>query len=168
VHADGERWIADAGYGEGWLDPLRVRAGAQIQEPFTWTLDAEADDAWWLGDHEWGSNDGFQILPGIVDFAAFDEPHERLSTSPESAFVRTLVVQQPRADRIVTLRARTFSVVGPGVKEKRVTEDVDDFARVLDEQFGIDPAALGDARLTHLWSRVCEQHEAWLAAREAA
>ena len=49
--------------------------------------------------------------------------HERLSTSPDSGFVQTLLVQHPYPDRIVTLRARTWFVDGPGLRERRVLAD---------------------------------------------
>ena len=113
VHLDGERWLADAGLGEGYLDPLPFREGATTIGPFTYTLEREAGGSWWMGQHEWGSFTGFRMPE--------EESPSRPSTSttagcrpiPESSFVKTLVVQQPRVDRIVTLRARTLSVGRP-------------------------------------------------------
>jgi N-hydroxyarylamine O-acetyltransferase len=95
---------------------------------------------------------------------AFDEPHARLSRSPESMFVKTLVVQQPHDDHVVTLRARTFSIRGPQRDERRVLADAGDLAATLRVGFGIDPDVLGAERVQRLWDAACAQHEAWLAA----
>ncbi|HEX6390815.1 MAG TPA: arylamine N-acetyltransferase [Solirubrobacteraceae bacterium] len=152
---DGE-WLAEAGYGEGPLEPLALRSGRQDG----WLLEPDGDDGWWVGDERpWTSGDGFTILPGEVGMDAFDEPHARLSTSEDSSFVQTLVVQQPQGDRVATLRARTFSVRGPAVDERRVLADVQDLDATLRGAFGIE---LDAARAARLWDAACAQHEAFL------
>ena len=88
----------------------------------------------------------------------------RLSTSPESGFVQTLLVQQPHADRIVSLRARTRFVDGPGRREREVLAGADEFEAMLADEFGIDVGALGPDRLERLWARAVVQHEEHLAA----
>ena len=93
--------------------------------------------------------------------SAFESHHRRLALDPESPFVRTLVVQRPRVDRIDTLRARTLSSVGPSVRTKRVVEDEAEFYVVLGAEFGIS------RRDDRLWALACAQHEAFLA-REMA
>jgi N-hydroxyarylamine O-acetyltransferase len=91
--------------------------------------------------------------------ADFDPHHRRLATDPESSFVKTFVVQSPRPDRIVTLRSRTLSVVGPGETSKRVLER-DEFAPTLEGEFGV---VVDGERLERLWERAVAQHEAFLA-----
>src|SRR4051812_10311176 len=118
VHLDGERWLADAGLGEGFLEPLPLREGRYEQGPLSYTLAREPGGSWWMGQHEWGSVSGFRMAEEESPVSAFDPHHRRLATDPRSSFVQTLVVQQPRADRIVTLRSRTLSEVGPAVREK--------------------------------------------------
>ncbi len=159
VTAGGERWLCDAGYGEAWLDPLRLAEGTQHQPPFHWTLSHEGDDGWWLQDHEWTSNEGFRILPGTVTLDAFADAHTRLSTDPDSSFVQNIVIQQPRADRILTVRGRTFSDVGPHGKNTRVLADAHDFRRTLHDTFGI---TLTDDEVSRLWSSACLQHDRWV------
>ena len=73
--------------------------------------------------------------------------------------MQTLVVQSPREDRIVTLRARTLSAVGPAVNAKRVLER-EEFATVLRGEFGI---TVGGSRSARLWTQAVAQHEAFLA-----
>jgi N-hydroxyarylamine O-acetyltransferase len=168
VALDGERWLADAGLGEGPVDPLPLVGGVHESpppSPLAWSLELEPDGNWWIGQHAWCSYAGFRMSAPVVELSAFDPHHERLSTSPESNFVRTLVVQRPYADRVVSLRSRTLSVDGPGLAERRLLSEPDELADVLLDEFAIDPTVLGPARLERLWERACVQHDAWLATR---
>ncbi len=162
--AGGEAWLAEAGYGEGWTEPLPLRAGTHAQGPLAWTLDPEPGGGWWVGQHGWGSTPGIAIGAGVVGLDAFAPHHERLSRAPDSPFVQTLVVERPHPDRIETLRARTLTVAGPAHAERRTLADAAELAAALGGRFGIDPAALGPARMDRLWARACAQHERWLAA----
>jgi N-hydroxyarylamine O-acetyltransferase len=156
-------WLAEAGYGEGPLEPLPLHAGPHGDWLIERDTSATGHGGWWIGDERrWTSGDGFTILPGVARAGAFDEPHARLSQSADSPFVQTLVVQQPREDHVVTLRSRTFRVRGPDRDERRVLDDADDLAATLRSAFGIDPDVLAPARLALLWDAVSAQHEAWL------
>jgi hypothetical protein len=74
--------------------------------------------------------------------------------------VQTLVVQRPFDDRIVTLRARTLFVDGPGRHERSVIPDRPDFERALRDQFGIKSGDLGEERAGRLWANATGQHRA--------
>jgi N-hydroxyarylamine O-acetyltransferase len=160
VHLDGERWLADAGLGEGFIEPLPFREGRFSIGPLSYSVEREPGGSWWIGQHEWGSFSGFRMVEEESPVSAFEVHHQRLATDPASSFVQTLVVQQPREDRIVTLRARTLSSIGPSVDDKRVVADAADFAMVLHDVFGI---TVGGSRLERLWTLAAAQHEAFLA-----
>jgi N-hydroxyarylamine O-acetyltransferase len=159
---DGERFLADAGIGEGPLDPIPLREGPYASGPLSWLLERDGD-GWWFDQHQWGAVPGFWMSDAPASLADFAAHHERQSTAPESSFVKTLVVQRPHADRIVTLRARTLHVDGPGVRARDVLPDAAAFAAALEREFGIDAGALGGARMARLWAQACAQHDAWLA-----
>jgi N-hydroxyarylamine O-acetyltransferase len=159
VHVDGERWLADAGLGEGFVEPLPFREGSTTLGPFTYTVTREEAGTWWVGMHEWTSFRGFRMTEDESALADFDPHHERLATDPESSFVKTFVVQSPQPDRIVTVRSRTLSAVGPDVDAKRVLER-EEFAGALREEFGV---VVGGERLERLWTLAVAQHEAFLA-----
>ncbi len=166
VDLDGDRWLADAGLGEGFLDPLPLRPGDHRGAAgLTWTLEHVAPGTWWCGQPPWSSFTGFRMALAPVPLATFDAHHARLSTSPESTLVQTLCVQRPADDRFVSLRARTLTERGPTVDERRVVGDRGEFATALADVFGVDVAALGTERLERLWAAACRQHEAHLARR---
>jgi N-hydroxyarylamine O-acetyltransferase len=158
VDVDGSPWIADAGLGEGFMEPIPLEPGTVSVGPFVWTLEHEPCGTWWIGGHEWNTFPGFRMDEDPSPVSAFEPHHRRLATDPESPFVKTLVVQRPAVDRITTLRARTLSVVGPGVGSKRVVSDEGEFWDVLSSVFGVT------RRDPRLWSKAWAQHEAWLAA----
>jgi N-hydroxyarylamine O-acetyltransferase len=162
VHLEGERWIADAGLGEGFRDPLPFREGTYERGPFTYGLTDEGSGTWWMSQHPWGSFSGFrmQLAPSLV--SDFEPHHRRLATSRESSFVKTLVLQKPMADRITTLRSRTLSSIGPAVDTKHVIADVDEFTSTMADVFGI---SIAGERRDRLWAAALVQHEAF-AARE--
>jgi N-hydroxyarylamine O-acetyltransferase len=155
-----EPYIADAGLGEGPLDPLPLQAGTVVHGGFRFTIE-RLPDGWWVGaDHSFASIRGFSFSDRSVGLEAFQPHHHRLSTAPESSFVQTLVVQRPFDSGVITLRARTLSVDGPDRRERSVLADLEALGAALDEHFGIDPAALGSAALQRLWSQAVVQHEA--------
>lgn len=165
VHtAGGEAFIAEGGWGEGPVEPLPLTEGRVGVGAFTFAIEREGD-GWWVGQHEHGSSPGFRFADAPATLADFQPHHKRLSTSPDSRFVQTLVVQQPHEDRIVSLRARTLGVTGRGIRERVILADEDAFAAALSDGFGIDPAVLGPERLGRLWARADEQHEAFLRGR---
>jgi N-hydroxyarylamine O-acetyltransferase len=160
VHLDGERWLADAGLGEGFIEPLPFREGRYAIGAFPYSVSREPGGSWWIGQHEWGSFSGFRMVEDESPVSAFEMHHRRLAGDPASSFVQTLVIQQPREDRIVTLRARTLSSVGPSVDEQRVVADREELAAVLHEVFGM---TVGGPRLDRLWTQATAQHDAFLA-----
>lgn len=162
VDVDGAPWLADAGLGEGFVDPIPLQPGSVTVGPFEWTVELETCGTWWIGAHEWTTFPGFRMDEDPSPVAAFEPYHRRLATDPESPFVRTLVVQKPGVDRITTLRARTLSVVGPGVSEKRVVADEAEFWDALASSFGIT------RRDPRLWALAVAQHEAFTASTSAS
>ena len=58
---DGERWIADAGLGEGFLEPLPLREGRYASGRSRTGSSREPDGNWWMGQHEWSSFSGFRM-----------------------------------------------------------------------------------------------------------
>ena len=160
VDVDGETWIADAGLGEGFMEPLPLREGTFERGPFTYTLTREPEGTWWMGQHEWSSFSGFRMQPETSEVVRLRAAPPPAPPGARLAVRAYLVVQSPRDDRIVSLRARTLSEIGPSVDTKRVVSR-DEFLAVLADVFGI---GVSGARLERLWSLAAEQHEAFMAS----
>lgn len=156
---DAGSFIAEAGLGEGPLDPLPLTPGVVTSGAFELAIERERD-GWWIAQHRYGSIPGFWFSDAPATLESFQTHHRRLSTSAESGFVQTLVVQRSFDDRIVTLRARTLFVDAPGRRERSVLDDRLAFAQALQDHFGIDPQAFGEERLARLWTKAIQQHDA--------
>jgi N-hydroxyarylamine O-acetyltransferase len=158
VRAGDEAFACDAGWGEGFLEPLPLVPGSYRRGTLEWGIERTDDDGWWVQQHMWGSTPGFRFGDQVVTTSAFEPHHERLATAPDSSFVQTLVVQKPLDDRIVTLRARTLSEKGPDVDVKRVLDDDAAFDETLRGVFGV---RLDAGRVARLWANARAQHEAF-------
>jgi N-hydroxyarylamine O-acetyltransferase len=157
--ADAGPFIAEAGLGEGPLDPVPLAEGTFTAGLFQLAIERDGD-GWWVAQHEFGSIAGFRFSDLPATLADFQPHHLRLSSSPDSGFVQKLVVQRPFDDRIITLRARTLFVDGPAHHERQTLDEVRAFAAALRDRFGIDPAVLGRERLGRLWRKATDQHQA--------
>jgi N-hydroxyarylamine O-acetyltransferase len=139
AEADGERWVADVGFGgEGLLLPVRLESGApSVQHAWTYRL-AAADGGWLMqaSDREgWHDLYAFTLEPQLpVDY---EVANHYVSTHPNSRFVRTLaaqlpgpVVRQTLANRVLTTE-RGFEV------ETRALASDDDLLDALATVFGL-------------------------------
>jgi N-hydroxyarylamine O-acetyltransferase len=160
--AGGKRFLCDAGWGEGPLAPVPLHASEHVQGPLRWTLERDGDDGWWITQHAWGSTPGFRFGDEAVPLSTFAPHHLRLSTAPDSNFVKTLVVQQPHEDHVTTLRARTLTHQGPDRDDQRVLNDAAELDRTLRDVFDVH---LDAGRIERLWSNACAQHAAYVATR---
>ena len=99
--------------------------------------------------------------PQAAELAA---AHERLSTSPESGFVRTATFQRRDARGVDVLRARTLSRVERGATRTTLLADEGEWFGALADVFGLPLPDVDAAERRALWQRVCAQHEAWAAS----
>jgi arylamine N-acetyltransferase len=97
----------------------------------------------------------------VADLDAFEGRHRRLSTSPESGFVRTVSVQRRTRDGVIILRALTFTERShQGTSTRHVTQRDEWFALLADE-FLLPLDGVGAAARDRLWASACAAHEAW-------
>lgn len=165
---NGEEYLADAGIGTGFRDPLPIRSGSYRVGPFNFGV-------WNLGDDEWRcsidprvANLTFDFTLAAREVAEFEAKCTELSTSPDSPFVKTLTVQNPGEHDIWVLRARTLTVYDPKLpdgKSVKVIEDPTEFAAHLRGRFNL---TLAHAEIQALWTKAVEQHERKLAEDAAA
>ena len=162
-HPEGT-WWAEVGFGDGSTSG-RWRCAPAASTTRTPPMSSgprrstRAAGAW-----SQGEGDGVDIIdvdtqpPQAAELAA---AHERLSTSPESRFVRTATFQRRDAGGVDVLRARTLSRVERGAARTRLLADEGEWFGALADVFGLELADVDAAERRALWERVCAQHEAW-------
>lgn len=139
-----ERWLADVGFGNSSLSPLRLdeyrpqsdgRLAYRIsQQDDTWTVFREAENTQWKADYQ------FTLQPH--ELSDFVETCLYQQTSPESSFTQRRVCTIATAEGRITLRGTPdemrLIVTGNGNKQERLIGGEQAFNALLHEHFGID------------------------------
>ena len=149
VHADGQRWLADVGFGSGLLEPLPFDVGGpHRQGGWTFALSQPGRRSWALrelrGD-EWTTRYGFDEQR--LHAADVVMANHFTSTFPRSPFVGKLVAVRKDDQAIHSLVDRRFTVARPdGSEDERDVSD-DELADLLRGMFGI---SLDDGEVAQL------------------
>jgi arylamine N-acetyltransferase len=160
-------WWVEVGFGDGPTGPMALRTGAREDDPHAYSIEPSPVYAGgWRLLEEGGSS-------GIVDADTAPPPaaevaaaHERLSTSPESGFVRTATFQRRRAGRVDVLRARMLSRVERAGTHTTLLADEREWFAALADVFGLALPDVDAAERRALWERVRVQHDAWAAQQD--
>ena len=155
-------WLVDVGLGDGLHDPLPLVAGSYRQDPLTFELRPSAAIAGgWRLDHDpTGSFVGMDFGPGPAEPADFAASHTTLSTSPDSGFVRTVAVLCRRAGAVDDLRGLVLRSTGSALTTLATRRD---YFAALADVFHLDLSDVDDDRRAALWTRLCADHDAYLA-----
>lgn len=154
-------WVVDVGLGDGFRDPFPLAPADLPQPPFHYRLEHVHGTLWRFHHDARASITGFDLDVSPVPLTAFVAKHEELSTSPESSFVRKLVVQVRRADHTLTLRGCVLTRLDAAGKASRDVLKNDEWMGLLRDEFGLRLDDVEPQALTALWERVRTAHEAW-------
>jgi N-hydroxyarylamine O-acetyltransferase len=135
----GEPWLADVGFGDCFVDPLRLEPGVE-QEQFGrryrivaseggFYLEAYADGAW-------KKQYLFTLQPR--DLAEFAEMCHYHQTSPDSPFTRKRVCSLATPEGRVTVTGDRLIETRNGVRDERVLQGDAEWRAVLRERFGVN------------------------------
>lgn len=153
VEADGERWIADVGFGgECLLLPVALIAG-RTSPQFGWAYRVVPEDCGWLLQSlrggQWLDLYAFSLEP--QELADYEMANHYTSTYPSSRFLHSLTVQLPRPQVRHVLRNRELVAdTGHGCTGQMLP-DAAKLMQVLTEIFGLrlpDAAQVG----AQLWA----------------
>jgi len=134
-----EPWLADVGFGESFLEPLRMKSGPEQLDPTgpfrllqigeRLQLDkAEPDDSW-------RPEYSFSLQPRrLEDFAGMCHYHQ---TSPESSFTQNSICSRATAEGRITLSGMKLIVTRNGQRQERILSSEDERISILRENFGI-------------------------------
>jgi N-hydroxyarylamine O-acetyltransferase len=133
-----ERWLADVGFGDSFLEPLLLdTTSEQIQgdesfrivdeDPYRVLLRRARD--------EWEQKYRFTLEPHeFVDYAEMCRFHQ---TSPQSHFTQNRICSRATPEGRITLSGMRLIVTSKNGRDERVLDDAQEYDNVLRDQFGI-------------------------------
>jgi len=136
-----ERWLVDVGFGDSFLEPLRLDLReAQVQGERAYRIDTEGD-VFTLMQLD-AAKDGWQPryrftdqIYSYPDYAGMCQYHQR---SPQSTFPQRRICSLATPDGRVTLSGMQLIITRHGVREERLVADETEYAALLGQYFGIE------------------------------
>jgi N-hydroxyarylamine O-acetyltransferase len=134
-----ERWLADAGFGDSFLFPLRLDSHEpQVQSPREYIVNEAGSDfsvAQRESGHDWKEQYRFTLQPhGYSDFR---EMCRYQQTSPQSHFTQGRICTLPTAAGRMSLSELRLITTDHGERTERELSGEEEFSSLLREQFGI-------------------------------
>ena len=135
----GEPWLADVGFGESFLEPLRLEAGIEQLDPTgTYRLQQQGERLHLekaLPDASWKPQYSFSGQPRqLEEFAEMSHYHQ---TSPESSFTQNRICTRATADGRITLSEMKLIVTIKGHRTERTLSSESERREILQQDFGI-------------------------------
>jgi len=133
-----EPWLADVGFGDLFLDPLRLKSGIeQVQGARKFRITEQSSDLHleMANRGAWKRQYSFTLAPRrLADFAAMCHYHQ---TSPQSHFTQQRICSKATPDGRITLSDMKLIVTRDGRREENLLTTEDEWRAVLLKQFGI-------------------------------
>lgn len=135
-----EPWLADVGFGDSFLEPLRLNADVeQPQDRRKFRLVEEGDSLQMeMADPaEWRRQYSFTLVPRrLVEFDAMCHYHQ---TSPKSSFTQKRICSRATPDGRITVADGKLIVNKDGQKEESALDSDQEWREALKKYFGIVP-----------------------------
>ena len=154
-------FLADVGFGDGPLDPIRIVPGPFISHAFEFALTQEERGWWRLHNHKGGGAAAFDFDLTPANESLLAERSFWLQSSPDSPFVQNAVLQRHAADGLWMMRGRVLRHLTPHEQKDYFVESAPEYVGVIEEVFGLK---LPEA--ANLWPRICARHDAIAAEQE--
>jgi N-hydroxyarylamine O-acetyltransferase len=132
-------WLADVGFGDSFIEPLRLLPGIAQQDAgqiyrMTETGSVLQLQKWETGG-AWNDMYRFTLQPRqIQDFAAMCHYHQ---TSPESSFTRTRLCTRATPEGRITLSGMKLTITRKGEKEERMLSSENEWRAALRRHFDL-------------------------------
>src|SRR5260370_25265050 len=132
-------YLVDVGFGDAFLEPLRLTAGVEQSDPGKTLLLTHAADDWLVleraPDGTWKPLYLFTLVPrSIDDFAEMCRYHQ---TSPESHFTRGTICSIATSTGRVTVSGDRFIETHEGDRTERLIQNETELRTLLAEHFGV-------------------------------
>ena len=132
-------WLADVGFGESFLEPLRLEADVEQLDPagtFCLVHDGSRSYVQKAGsDARWVPQYSFSLQPRrLEEFAGMCHYHQ---TSPESSFTRKRLCTRATPDGRITLSDMKLVITRNGNKEERTLCSEEEWRAALRQHFDV-------------------------------
>ena len=141
VNINGDEWLADVGFGNSFLEPLKFELDLdQLQYGRKYRivrLDAENYKfVCSIEGKPYSNMYRFSLIPReLKDYAGMCEFHQ---TSPQSHFTKNKICTLAANEGRITLSGMKYIVTKNGVKNENDIKDTEEFHKMLKEFFGIE------------------------------
>ena len=137
-----EPWIADVGFGDSFLEPIRLATGEQIDHGHGYRLDPDGDRLVLLARRDgenWSAQHSFTLSPReLSEFAGMCRYHQ---TSPDTHLTQKRVCSLATPDGRVSLSDDRLIVTSNGQRTERRLDGAAEIREALHSLFGIDLSA---------------------------
>jgi N-hydroxyarylamine O-acetyltransferase len=138
-----ERWLADVGFGDSFLEPLRLDdPGEQVQGREAFRVQHDGEQGLYsrrTPEGEWRAEYRFFLRPRqLADFAAGCHYHQ---ASPLTTFTQKRVCSLATQDGRITLSGLKLITTRNGQRDERLLPGEEEFRAALREHFNIDLGA---------------------------
>jgi N-hydroxyarylamine O-acetyltransferase len=158
VELDDALYLADVGFGDGPIEPIRIVEGAFTSGGLPFSLTKLDDDWWRLRNHPHGGAPSFDFNLAPVDETLLAAKCDEQQYAPDSHFVLNLFCFRFHETGVIGVRGRVIRNVTPEGHEDRILNSANELVRFFDEELG-----LRDPELASLWPKICARHEIVLA-----
>jgi len=134
-----EPWLADVGFGDSFVEPLRLQTGVE-QPQVSWSYRiVEQYDSLHMERSEpngaWRRQYSFTLAPRrLAEFSPMCHYHQ---TSPESPFTRKSLCSMATAEGRITISDRRLIVTRDGKREESLLGSEEEWRAALQEHFGV-------------------------------
>ena len=158
-------WYVDAGLGDALHEPLPLRQGTYRQGPMTFALEETPGGVgdWHFVHDASGSFAGMNFCSSSTTMDVFENAHHRMSTSPDSGFVRTVTAQRRQPQGVTAVRACTLTTRDHSGTSKRFVTDREEWFALLADEFLLPLDGVDNDARDRLWASASAAHAEWVA-----
>ena len=143
VHLE-ERWLADVGFGDSFLEPIRLDEFTEQEQQDSWYRLSRKENDWTVLRRRPGSNwepqYGFTLVSRRLE--QFSEMCEYQQTSPDSSFTQKRICSLATETGRISLSDMLLIITESGKREESELSSIEEYGRALRSYFGVQVEGL--------------------------
>jgi N-hydroxyarylamine O-acetyltransferase len=152
VTCEGREFIADAGLGDGILEPIALVEGDHEQYQRSFRLERLSDNEWRFHNRQDGMPPSFDFFGDSTTETKLAQTGEQLQTDPQSMFRQNLICQRINETGGKMMLGRVIRDFHPEVP-RRLLQSEDELLQVLRNEFNLQPPPIAG-----LWESIVTRH----------